>query len=538
MPIIGFAQTTANAPSAAPGSAIAAPVVADVHPSAHSFYSTYLRVVSPAKGRYVLHQATLLDMIVTAYGAEPANVVGGPPWLDFDRFDVTLQVPADATQEGANLALRALLAERFRLVAHPNVKPLPAYVMRAGASAPRLKPAADPSGNPDCQYHMPASPPQPGGPFPTTFTFSCRSMTMERYAQTLRTMSWPAPDRPIIDATGLKGAWDFDVTFGLKPNGQGLAIFDGVEKQLGLKIEAGTAPQPVVLVESAIEQPTPNPPGLEKVLPPPPPPAFDVAVIKPSAQQAGDFNIRREANQVTITNTSLQTLIAYAWDISGAMIANGPAGYAKQRWDIVAKTSVEPPPPDSPGGPRTMTVEDLRAMLRTLLADRFQLKSHIENHPAPAYTLYASGPKMKKADPANRTSCKDGPGADGKDPRRTNPVLSELVSCQNITIAQFAAELQTHALDYIKTPVLDATHLDGNYDFTLSFSTSRAARGVVPAPAAADAPPGGAPADSDPTGAISLPDALSKQLGLKLALETRPVPMLVIDHLEDKPTDN
>ena len=43
---------------------------------------------------------------------------------------------------------------------------------------------------------------------------------------------------------------------------------------------------------------------------------------------------------------------------------------------------------------------------------------------------------------------------------------------------------------------------------------------------------------TDPNGALSLFDAVSKQLGLKLEKQTRPVPVLVIDHIEEKPTEN
>jgi len=51
-------------------------------------------------------------------------------------------------------------------------------------------------------------------------------------------------------------------------------------------------------------------------------------------------------------------------------------------------------------------------------------------------------------------------------------------------------------------------------------------------------PAGGVPAASDPTGGLSLFDALNKQLGLKLETHNRTMPVLVIDHVEEKPTDN
>jgi uncharacterized protein (TIGR03435 family) len=69
------------------------------------------------------------------------------------------------------------------------------------------------------------------------------------------------------------------------------------------------------------------------------------------------------------------------------------------------------------------------------------------------------------------------------------------------------------------------------YDFTLSFS----AIGILQNSLQGPGQTGGA---ADPNGSLSLPDAVSKQLGLKLDLEKRPAPVLVIDHVEQKPTEN
>ena len=56
-------------------------------------------------------------------------------------------------------------------------------------------------------------------------------------------------------------------------------------------------------------------------------------------------------------------------------------------------------------------------MVRQLLEDRFKLTTHMEEQVVPAYTLTAPKPKLQKADPASRTGCKEGPGADGRDAR-------------------------------------------------------------------------------------------------------------------------
>ena len=122
-------------------------------------------------------------------------------------------------------------------------------------------------------------------------------------------------------------------------------------------------------------------------------------------------------------------------------------------------------------------------------------------------------------------------------------MLSRLVNCQNMTMDQFAEKLQGIAPGYIHSPVLNATGLEGGYDFTLSFSPAgmgnalaagRGGRGGGDAGPAA----GGVSDASDPTGAVTLFEALEKQTGLKLELQKRPIKVLVIDHVEQKPVDN
>ena len=92
--------------------------------------------------------------------------------------------------------------------------------------------------------------------------------------------------------------------------------------------------------------------------------------------------------------------------------------------------------------------------------------------------------------------------------------------------------------EYIKSPVLDATGLTGGYDFVLKFSPPSALKPTALAPDAASSDATATPDPIDPNGAISLFDAINKQLGLKLEKQRRPVPSLVIDHMEEKPTEN
>jgi uncharacterized protein (TIGR03435 family) len=212
-----------------------------------------------------------------------------------------------------------------------------------------------------------------------------------------------------------------------------------------------------------------------------------------------------------------------------------PKWFDQDRFDIVAKAPSAALNEES--GPRGHGIDfdAVMIMVKSLLEERFKLTTHWEERPISAYTLLAAKPKMKSADPNGRTKCDEGPGADGKDPRDSNPVLGRLITCQNMSMGLFASMLQGLAPGYIHAPVLDATGLEGSWDFTMSFSTAGQLQN--PGKRGGDGAAGNAPA-SDPNGALSLLDALPKQLGLKLEQTKRPVKVLVIDHVEQKPIDN
>ena len=317
--------------------------------------------------------------------------------------------------------------------------------------------------------------------------FTCHHTTMEEFARNVHQWAGAYLTDPVVDSTGLKGSWDFDIKWTpkallQKAGPDGISIFDAVDQQLGLKLERQTAPRPVLIVDSVNQKPTPNRPDLEKILPSLPPPQFDVAVIKP-AKPGADFRGNVEGGQIDVHGAPLKFLITFAWDLNPndeEMLVGAPKWLDSDRFDILAKVVSDAP--GSAGGsaganaPR-IDEEDLRTMLQALLVDRFKLKAHLEDRPISAYTLIAVSPKLRKADPLSRTRCKEGPGPDGKDPRTVNPTLNRLVSCQNMTMAQIGDELQRIAAGYIYSPVLDATQIKGSWDFTLSFSSVDLTRG-------------------------------------------------------------
>jgi uncharacterized protein (TIGR03435 family) len=371
----------------------------------------------------------------------------------------------------------------------------------------------------------------PGG----TIHYVCRNMTMAAFAAGLRGMMGAAvgPNQ-VLDETGLKGNWNFDAKWSIlmgpmAGTSERVSIFDAVEKQLGLKLEERQIPTPVIVVESVNEKPSDNPPGVAEALPPIHfPTEFEVASVKPSEpnlDKIARFQMQ-PGGRFHAEGMALRTLVSRAFNTNNREQVTGlPAWANSERFDIVAKAPS--------AGPSTPAIdnEGLAPMMRALLADRFKMTYHTEDRPVSAYTLVATKPKMKKADPASRTSCKFGAAPAGAPPG------SQVMTCQNITMAQFADRLQNLALE-LSWPVLDGTGIEGGWDFALTFSRNAALAGGGRGGGEAGRAEGAMPSALEPTGAFTLFEALEKQLGLKLEMRKRSMPVIVIDHIEQKPTEN
>jgi uncharacterized protein (TIGR03435 family) len=520
--------------------------VADVHPSPRST-STVMRS-SVHRGSYEIRNATILDLTRTAYNMDADKVFGGPAWLDYDRFDVIGMIPSNTpSQDTLKVMLQALLADRFKLAAHKDTMPVPGQVLSMGKGKPKMK-EAEGAGEPGCKVQpQPPRPATPGVPYVPTTLYACRNITMEAFAAALKGIAAAYITNAVVDSTGLKGSWDFDLQFtdrfllqiNLQLNGNnGTTLSDAIDKQLGLKLEEQKIPTPVIVVDR-VEKPTANAANLATKMPTPPPAEFEVAEVKPSAPitaanvatlgQAGFF----PGGRVNLPRFPLTTGILWGWNlVSTDDIVNPPKWISSTQFDIIAKAPAELSPTSG-----NAPLQELGPMIKALLIDRFKLTAHFEDRQVNAYTLISVKPKLKKADPSGRTGCRaDNSGfvlLSGP-----NGVPSRETKCQNITMAQFADQLQILASNYVHYPVVDGTGLEGAWDFTISFSPIAAAQlaGLRVANPFGGGPDG--PAASDPVGGTSLFDAVEKQLGLKLEMQKRSYPGLVIDHIEEKPTDN
>jgi uncharacterized protein (TIGR03435 family) len=398
---------------------------------------------------------------------------------------------------------------------------VPGYVLSKGKAEPKLRAASDgPLGGCPFQISM-------GDAGVRAQILQCRHVTMAEFAQTIRGRLSPGLNKlPVMDSTGLEGAWDFDleITTG---GADGATSLIGAVASLGLKIEKGSVPQPVLVVDSVNRQPSANQPGVAESLPAPPAPVFEVASLKPCNDNHSMAPRFEAGGRVTATCMPLAGLIRNAWNLPLYVDPVGlPKSMVDQSLSIVAKAPAGvAPDPQHNGAARDV----LNLMLRALLIERFQMKVHYEDRPADAYTLAAAKPKLAKADPAGRTGC-----VRQSQQNQGRALLVRLV-CHNMTMAEFAEQLD--GLDaQFRHPVLDETGLEGAWDFTLDYDAMASLYARFPQFAGRGAGPDGQA--SEPTGALSLEDAISKQLGLKLEVHKRPEPVLVIDHMVEKPIEN
>lgn len=263
------------------------------------------------------NNVSLRDIVRAAYRVKDFQI-DGPDWLGSARFDVTAKLPEGATEEQVPEMLRSLLAERFKLVVHRDTKEHPIYALVVGKDGPKLKPAdsqtaaalampvdgdgpkaggvpgrvrtADAdvarTGTPGgpISTNTNSSTAGPGGPRmgmrmmmdPSGMHLTAPSATLAQLTDALSRFT----ERPVVDTTGIKGQYDFDLVFapetmrglprgpmppagGERPQGaesqpeQGPSIFEAVQ-QYGLKLEPRKGPLEMLTIDHIEKTPTEN----------------------------------------------------------------------------------------------------------------------------------------------------------------------------------------------------------------------------------------------------------------------------------------
>jgi uncharacterized protein (TIGR03435 family) len=236
-------------------------------------------------GRVTVTNMPVRALITFAYQLGQFQLTGGPTWLADDRFDITAKMegnpdwggPGSGRPDPITLAMRKLLAERFKLKLHTESRDLDAYavvMLKPGVPGPQLKPSPT-----DCKAVLAQAQrgqaPQPQGP--PSFDRPIPCSIMGRFGQILfdgfpmsqaATAMVNQAGRPVVDRTGLIGNWQFVLTFAQErpigapapPNEQTLpdpnapSFFTALQEQLGLRLEATKAPFDVTVIDS-VEHP-------------------------------------------------------------------------------------------------------------------------------------------------------------------------------------------------------------------------------------------------------------------------------------------
>ena len=235
------------------------------------------------------------------------------------------------------------------------------------------------------------------------------------------------------------------------------------------------------------------------------PAVFEVATIKPSDPNRPGKLFTVKGRQVITINTTVNDLITFAYEMHARQITGGQAWMETEKYDVTGQ-------PEGQGVPN---LTQLRAMVRQLLADRFNLVFHRDKKELSVYAIVVGngGPKLTKND---------------TNPNGLPSLLFKglgVLPAVNATMADLAGVMQSAVLD---RPVVDKTGLPGRYDFTLTWTPDESqfsGLGVRVPPPSGDA------------NAPGLFTAFQEQLGLKLDSTKAPVEVLVIDRVE-RPSNN
>ena len=233
------------------------PMAADAHPA---FLVATIKPSDPntamqgwsfeSEGHHInCRNATLSDILKSAYGIHVKQIVSAPEWFSKDRYDITgiPDVPGVPNLKQTQQMYQKLLADRFHLVFHRETREMPIYAITVAKGGPVLKPA-DPS--------------------ETTNTGSSGSVG-QRILK-FRSISMPElalnmsfyQDRPVVDQTSLPGRYNFTLTWTYDVSRAGDAdtaplLSTAMKEQLGLNFNAVKGPAEVLVMDH-IERPTEN----------------------------------------------------------------------------------------------------------------------------------------------------------------------------------------------------------------------------------------------------------------------------------------
>lgn len=226
----------------------------------------------PKSARYILMRGTdtfvetdynLKLLIAAAYDLNPQEILGGPPWVESEHFDIQARTPGTVrpTHDEQMRMLRKLLAERFGLAFHREKKVFSIYELQIDKGGTKLKPSAEPTDAPPALIST---------VYPDHLLMPARNVTMGDFVSILQRA---VLDRPVVDKTGLSGRYDFDLSWAPDASQFGGELpaapqnasnppssppfFTAIREQLGLRLVATRGPADALVIDNA-SQPSPN----------------------------------------------------------------------------------------------------------------------------------------------------------------------------------------------------------------------------------------------------------------------------------------
>ena len=222
-------------------------------------------MISPQPGGRLMMRLTPERLVSVAYRVQMDQVVNAPSWAKSDTYDILVKV-----REGAAVNIdtigpiaREILVERFHATTHMDSRDLPVYLLvpaREQGTGPRLMPAQM-----DCTLRG-GPPPLRTAADPAAAAAAHCGLTqrggqinmggfpIDAFARVLSSLA----GRVVVNRTGLSGNWDLALEFAPEaaqvapapPATDAPSLFTALQEQLGLKLEAGRAPVPVVVIDS------------------------------------------------------------------------------------------------------------------------------------------------------------------------------------------------------------------------------------------------------------------------------------------------
>lgn len=220
----------------------------------------YLIRPAPGGERYVATNCPIKYMLQVAYRVKAEQIVGGPGWLETDRFDMDARAEKPSSVEELHVMLINMLAERLQLKSHHEKRDMPMYALAVDKGGPKLTPHQATNAN------------------DVWIDFSESSFLHMKLKATYSPMDYFAfrisqfMDRPVVDLTNLRGDYDFTLEFtrelppgfpnggkinGEEPDTSGPTIFAAVKQQMGLELKAQKGPVEVIVIDH-IEKPSAN----------------------------------------------------------------------------------------------------------------------------------------------------------------------------------------------------------------------------------------------------------------------------------------